>query len=101
MDEEEFKELIAANKVVNSNNVVTTHLGSFGGMYDTVPTPTTKYYNSDYDRLLDQISPLCLPDQADKVIVKMLDIIKGYDADDSHRHINDLLMQIARKHVGL
>ena len=71
----------------------------YGSMHDSIPTPTP--YNSDYDRLLDQISPLCLPDQADKVIVKILDIIKGYDADDSHRHVNDLLMQIARKHVGL
>lgn len=89
-----------AQAVYNSNNVAVTNLsGTFGGIYDTVPTPA--YYSNDYERLLDRISPLCLPDQADKVIVTMLDIIKGYDADDSHRHINDLLMQIARKHVGL
>ena len=88
-----------AQAVYDSNNVLTTHLGSFGGMHDSIPAP--KHYNSDYEKLLDQISPLCLPDQADKVIVKMLDIIKGYDADDTHRHVNDLLMQIARKHVGL
>ena len=71
---------------------------TYGIMHDSIPTPT---YNNGYEKLLDQISPLCLPDQADKVIVKMLDIIKGYDADDTHRHVNDLLMQIARKHVGL
>ena len=99
MDEEKLKGIMHAQAVYDSNNVLTTHLGSVGGMYDTVPTPT--YYNNDYDRLLDKISPLCLPDQADKVIVKMLDIIKGYDAEDTHRHVNDILMQIARKHVGL
>jgi hypothetical protein len=99
MNEEELKKLRADDVVYNSTNVLTTHLGSFGGMHDSIPTPT--YYNNDYEKLLDQISPLCLPDQADKVIVKMLDIIKGYDADDTHRHTTDLLMQIARKHVGL
>ena len=97
--EEKLKSIMHAQAVYDSNNVLTTHLGSYGGMHDSIPTPI--YHNSDYDRLLDQISPLCLPDQADKVIVKMLDIIKGYDADDSHRHVNDILMQIARKHVGL
>jgi hypothetical protein len=88
MDEENLKS--AYNILQNS---------TYGVMHDSIPTPT--YYNNDYEKLLDQISPLCLPDQADKVIVKMLDVIKGYDADETHRHINDLLMQIARKHVGL
>lgn len=99
MEEEELKELLAANAVYNSNNVLTTHLGSFGGMHDSIPTP--KYYNSNYEKLHDEISPLCLPDQADKVIVKMLDTIKGYEADDTHRNLTDFLMQITRKHVGL
>ena len=99
MKEEKLKSIMHAQAVYDSNNVLTTHLGSYGGIHDSIPTPT--HYNSDYDRLLDQISPLCLPDQADKVIVKILDIIKGYDADDTHRHVNDLLMQMARKHVGL
>jgi hypothetical protein len=101
MDEEKLKSIMHAQAVYDSNNVATTNIGSYSSMHDSLSEPTPKYYNSDYDRLLDQISPLCLPDQADKIIVKMLDIIKGYDADDSHRHINDLLMQIARKHVGL
>jgi len=99
MEEEKLKEIMHAQAVYDSTNVLTTHLGSYGGMHDSIPTPT--YYNNDYEKLLDQISTLCLPDQADKVIVKMLDVIKGYDADDTHRHVNDLLMQIARKHVGL
>ena len=88
--EEEVTES-ALNKILQNSR--------YGIMHDSIPTPT--YYNNDYEKLLDQISPLCLPDQADKVIVKMLDVIKGYDADETHRHINDLLMQIARKHVGL
>lgn len=99
MEEEELKSIMHAQAVYDSNNVLTTHLGSFGVIHDTIPTP--KYYNSDYDKLHDQISPLCLPDQADKVIVKMIDVIKGYDPDDTHRHLTDLLMQITRKHVGL
>ena len=74
---------------------------TYGIMHDSLPETIPMRYNSDYERLHAEISPLCLPDQADKVIVKILDIIKGYDADDSHRHVNDLLMQIARKHVGL
>jgi hypothetical protein len=93
MDEENLKNMLHANAVYDPNS------GSYSLIHDSIPTPA--YYNNDYEKLLDQISPLCLPDQADKVIVKMLDIIKGYDADDTHRHINDLLMQIARKHVGL
>jgi Leucine-rich repeat (LRR) protein len=88
MDEENLKS--AYNILQNS---------TYGSMHDSIPTPT--YYNNDYEKLLDQISPLCLPDQADKVIVKMLDVIKGYDADETHRHLTDLLMQMARKHVGL
>ena len=101
MEEEKLKSIMHAQAVYDSNNVLTTTnlTGGYSLIHDSIPTPT--HYNSDYDRLLDQISPLCLPDQADKVIVKMLDIIKGYDADETHRHINDLLMQIARKHVGL
>jgi cobalamin biosynthesis Co2+ chelatase CbiK len=98
--QEKLKDIMHANPVYDSNNVAVTNLsGTFGGIYDTVPTPA--YYSNDYEKLLDQISTLCLPDQADKVIVKMLDIIKGYDAEDTHRHVTDLLMQIARKHVGL
>jgi len=79
------------------------HNSTYGivNMHDSLPEVIPTYYNNDCEKLLDQISPLCLPDQADKVIVKILDIIKGYDADDTHRHVNDLLMQIARKHVGL
>ena len=90
-----------AQAVYDSNNVLTTTnlSGDYSLIHDSIPTP--KYYNGDYERLLDQIGPLCLPDQADKVIVKMLDIIKGYDADETHRHLTDLLMQMARKHVGL
>jgi len=101
MEEEKLKSIMHAQAVYDSNNVLTTHLGSYSSMHDSIPETIPMRYNSDYDRLLDQISTLCLPDQADKVIVKMLDIIKGYDADETHRHINDLLMQIARKHVGL
>ena len=100
MEEEELKELLAAKAVYDSNNVLTTHLGSFGGMHDSIPAPT-KYYNSDYEKLHAEISPLCLPDQADKVIFKMLDLIKGYEADDTHRNLTDLLMQITKRHVGL
>jgi len=74
---------------------------TYGVMHDSLPETIPMLYNNDYEKLLDQISKLCLPDQADKVIVTMLDIIKGYDADDTHRHVNDMLMQIARKHVGL
>jgi cobalamin biosynthesis Co2+ chelatase CbiK len=100
MDEEKLEDILLENVVYDSNNVAVTNLsGSYSHIHDSIPTPT--YYNSDYERLIDNISSLCLPDQADKVIVKMLDIIKGYDADETHRHINDLLMQIARKHVGL
>jgi hypothetical protein len=91
MDEEKLES--AFNKILQNSR--------YGIMHDSLPEPTPKYYNSDYDKLLDQISTLCLPDQADKVIVKMLDVIKGYDAEDTHRHVNDMLMQIARKHVGL
>jgi hypothetical protein len=74
---------------------------TYGIMHDSLPETIPMRYNNDYEKLLDQISSLCLPDQADKVIVTMLDIIKGYDAEDTHRHVTDLLMQIARKHVGL
>lgn len=58
-------------------------------------------YRNDYEKLHDEISPLCLPDQADKVIVKVLGILKGYEANDTHRNLTDFLMQISRKHVGL
>ena len=90
MEEENLK---SAHRILQNS--------TYGIMHDSLPETIPMRYNSDYEKLLDQISPLCLPDQADKVIVKILDIIKGYDADDSHRHINDLLMQIVRKHVGL
>ena len=59
------------------------------------------HYKSDYEKLVADISPLCLPDQADKVIFKMLDTIRGYEADDTQRNLTDFLMQITRKHVGL
>jgi hypothetical protein len=85
----------ALNKILQNSVYGAVH------MHDSIPTPTPKYYNSDYEKLYDQISPLCLPDQADKVLYKIIDVIKGYDADDTHRHICDLLMQITRKHVGL
>ncbi len=99
MEEDNLKSIMHAQAVYDSNNVLTTNNGSYGVIHDSIPTP--KYYSSDYDKLLDQIDSLCLPDQADKVIVKILDTIKGYDAENTHRHLNDMLMQIARKHVGL
>jgi hypothetical protein len=90
--EEEVTES-ALNKILQNSR--------YGIMHDSLPETIPIRYNNDYEKLLDQISSLCLPDQADKVIVKILDTIKGYDAEDTHRHLNDMLMQIARKHVGL
>jgi hypothetical protein len=83
----------ALNKILQNS--------TYGIMHDSLPETIPMRYNSDYERLHAEISPLCLPDQADKVLYKMIDVIKGYDADDTHRHICDLLMQITRKHVGL
>jgi cobalamin biosynthesis Co2+ chelatase CbiK len=90
MEEENLK---SAHRILQNS--------TYAIMHDSLPETIPMLYNNDYEKLLDQISKLCLPDQADKVIVTMLDIIKGYDADDTHRHVNDMLMQIARKHVGL
>jgi hypothetical protein len=102
MDEEKLKEIMHAQAVYDSNNLAVTNLsGSYSLIHDSLPETIPMQYNSDYERLHAEISPLCLPDQADKVLYKMIDIIKGYDADDTHRHICDLLMQITRKHVGL
>ena len=90
MDEEETDS--ALNKILQ-NSILGAHMHKAAD-YTTI-------YRNDYEKLHDEISPLCLPDQADKVIVKVLGTLKGYEANDTHRNLTDFLMQISRKHVGL
>lgn len=73
----------------------------FGAHMHKAADYSTTIYRNDYEKLRAEIAPLCLPDQVDKVIVKVLGILKGYEADDTHRNLTDFLMQISRKHVGL
>lgn len=92
MDEENSES--ALNKILQNSILGGVH------MHKTADYSTTIYRNN-YEKLHAEIAPLCLPDQVDKVIVKLLDTIKGYDASDTHRNLTDFLMQISKKHVGL
>jgi hypothetical protein len=71
---------------------------------------TSKYYSTEeeaclpmtrHQRLRDIVGKYCLPDQADKVILKVLADMQGYDEADTHRNVNVTIKELAESNLGI
>ena len=58
-------------------------------------------YETRHERLRNRIAKLCLPDQADKVMLTILADVQGYDAQDTHRNVNGTIKDLAESNLGL
>lgn len=79
-------------------------MGSFEnyGAEMEIPTPTMEsVYQTRHERLRDKIQKLCLPDQADKVMLTVLADIQGYDAQDTYRNVSNTIMELASDNLGI
>lgn len=58
-------------------------------------------YETRHERLRNRIAKLCLPDQADKVILTILADVQGYDAQDTYRNISSIITELASDNLGI
>ena len=62
---------------------------------------TESAYQTRHERLRNRIAKYCLPDQADKVMLTLLADMQGYDAQDTHRNVNNTIMELASDNLGI